>query len=57
MSLEQNLDQCFRGNHKLEVIYEAVKWCRICGCVMIDIKTGGRTISIITKSPKIFRRA
>lgn len=40
-----------RGNHALEVIYcgghemeeRVVRWCRVCGAVVIDIDIDGRT--------------
>jgi valyl-tRNA synthetase len=68
MPLEQDLEECLRGNHKLKVIYESgeyyratqvIRWCEVCGSVVIDVETDGRTIPgkvMPMKIPAIFRR-
>ena len=46
------LQDCQKGNHKLEVIlstggayheYTVVRWCSICGAIVVDIDIDNRT--------------
>ena len=67
MTLKQELELCRTGNHKLEVIYESseyygaaevVRWCSVCGSIVIDVDMDNKTIPgrIMTmKSPNIMK--
>lgn len=50
--LFQRLEECKKGNHPLEVIYingyedepcGVVRWCSVCGAVVIDVDYDNRT--------------
>lgn len=65
MALEQDLKACRVGDHKLELIYESaeyfgatqvVRWCSVCGSIVVDIDTDNRTVPgriMPMKSPNI----
>lgn len=63
------MEKCERGQHSLEKIYEhdqpmpgvsnVVRWCKICGSVVVDVDCDGRTQAgrvIKMKSPLIARK-
>ena len=66
MSDKEYLEKCRSGKHPLEVIlttgpddfdaYSVVRWCPVCGAVVVDLEYDGRTYSgrvIGMKIPKI----
>ena len=65
MTLKQELKQCHIGNHKLEIIHESaeyfgevqtVRWCSVCGSIVIDVDVDNRTMAgriMSMKSPNI----
>ena len=67
MVLKQELKRCHTGDHKLKVIYESVeyygatqvvRWCTVCGSIVIDIDADNRTMAgeiMPMKSPSITR--
>ncbi len=49
-----SIERCRAGKHKLEIVYEAdtcgtgmsievVRWCTVCGSVVVDLDYDGRT--------------
>lgn len=62
------LSECFNGNHDLQVIiavpnnYDGdriVRWCRVCGSVVVDIEVDNRLMAnqVKMKAPLITREA
>ena len=64
-----DIQSCLKGNHKLVVIYCAVgayeietvvRWCLVCGCVVVDEDYDGRTspgAHTKMRSPQISKKA
>lgn len=61
------LDQCKKGHHNLIEIYEdgqwdgdnIVRWCQICGAVVVDFDYDNRTKTgyvMAMKLPKLFKQ-
>jgi len=60
------LDKCKKGEHRLETIFKSpggpfgtlnvVRWCNICGSIVVDVDVDGRTApgqTMKMKSPAI----
>ena len=48
------IEECVKGNHDLIEIYrvhnmygedQVVRWCRVCGSVVVDVEVDGRTMA------------
>jgi len=48
-----DLSECKKGNHPLKMISsfnhgwdeeEVIRWCPVCGCIVVDMDTDNRTI-------------
>lgn len=62
------IKECIKGNHDLIEIYrgyhiqgeeQVVKWCRVCGSVVIDMEMDGRTMAgdiMKMKAPESYGR-
>lgn len=60
-------EECAKGNHDLIEIYrvhhiygeeQVVRWCRVCGSIVVDVEVDGRTMAgkiMNMIAPEIFR--
>jgi hypothetical protein len=63
--MDGEFQKCLTGNHKWETIQwvraggnidEVVRWCRVCGCIVVDQESDGRLVGQETPitGPKVY---